>query len=1137
MKKSLSFRQLRLLALFTSCVGTAVAAPYGPDGRETTWTQPDGQVLNLRVFGDEYYGRTESHDGFTMYFNKTDKTYYYAALAADGKTLGSSGVRADAAVPFGLAKHIDQSNEKIDEIAASNHAILDGERNERWSQRVQAAAKLRSAAKGAQLRGVEAAEAETQAAPVDGEKIGLTILVQFPDDSRTAGNDAKTFPTTRAKIERFCNEVGYSDNGNSGSVRDYFYDQSLGKLTYTQKVTEVITLPKARDSYNFSDYPTNRVIRGSGAAARMILTDAAAVMRAQGFNPATLTKQGNRVLATNVFFAGPDSGVWSEGLWPHQSFVGGNINIGTVAAPVYLGGYQITNIPNAAPVIGTFLHENGHLLLGYPDLYSTRGEGVGEHCLMGSANYLNGGKTPAPINVYFKELVGWATITDLESNEFLTAQIPTTGNVGYRIINPIDSDESFVVENRGEGDKWAQYTRDKGIIIWHVDAGVGGNISGSPHYGVAVMQADGNRDLEKMGGGGNRGDNTDYFDDRSPKFNDVTRPNATWWDRSRSNIDIEVLSAPGRSMTVAFGGLLPNTIEVGSPAGDVVLFPKSVAALTWDANIQGNVKIDLMKGGAFYLAITGNHPNDGSYDWTLPATVPPGHDYSLRISSLTNLVPTTDDSDETFIIADSTFPDGNIMPYGWSKPLKAKGGWIVSKSDVYEGASSLMTEVIGDGQTAALEYRSHFEAGKVSFYIKVSSEKDFDFAKFYIDGKQQQLGTGPGLGLSGTTTWIYASFPVSAGSHVFKWTYEKDDSYGELLDRVCLDGVTLPPTTQEIAVANANKEDLVDGASSSTFPSIGVGYSSNVLSFTIKNVGKADLSGLFPRTLGVNKSDFIVQQVGRSVLAPGKSTTFTVIFKPSALGLRSAELRIRSNDSDEGEFNIQISGTGLPAPHIAVSQPATNPLADNVGISNFGRSSIGALGRTKTFRVTNKGAAVLDGLSIKITGPGAKDFILSPASLPALAPGATAGFKVSFKPKRLNARSAVIHVFSNDKLSGSFEVQLSGFGTPRKAKAAPTLAQAALLSGISKFSVADPVGAATTVKATAGVEVIGGKKYRSLTIAKNDGISGTVEVSSNLLEWYSGKKYTTVLLNDGTTLKVRDNTPFTADSKRYIRVK
>jgi hypothetical protein len=69
------------------------------------------------------------------------------------------------------------------------------------------------------------------------------------------------------------------------------------------------------------------------------------------------------------------------------------------------------------------------------------------------------------------------------------------------------------------------------------------------------------------------------------------------------------------------------------------------------------------------------------------------------------------------------------------------------------------------------------------------------------------------------------------------------------------------------------------------------------------------------------------------------------------------------------------------------------------------------------------------------------------------------------------------------------------------------------------------------------VEVIAGKKYRSLTITKNDGASGTVEVSSNLLDWYSGRKYTTVLLNDATTLKVRDNTPFTADSKRYIRLK
>jgi hypothetical protein len=48
---------------------------------------------------------------------------------------------------------------------------------------------------------------------------------------------------------------------------------------------------------------------------------------------------------------------------------------------------------------------------------------------------------------------------------------------------------------------------------------------------------------------------------------------------------------------------------------------------------------------------------------------------------------------------------------------------------------------------------------------------------------------------------------------------------------------------------------------------------------------------------------------------------------------------------------------------------------------------------------------------------------------------------------------------------------------------------------------------------------------------------GLVEVSPDLLDWYSGTSHTTVLIDDATTLKVRDNTPVTPRTKRYIRLK
>ncbi|MEO8615178.1 MAG: M6 family metalloprotease domain-containing protein, partial [Luteolibacter sp.] len=572
MKKSKTFKLIHLLTALAGCLGYATAAPYGPDGLATQWDQPGGATLKLAVFGDEYYAHTETADGFTVVLDKSNLTYYYAKLSADGSSFVSSGVRADRRAPAGLAKHLEISLKKIREISAANHAKLDGERAARWAKRVGAVQKLRAAAhNGLKLAPAQAAEAQILAAPVTGVIKGLTILAQFPDDKKTSVTDPVNFPTSASKIQRFCNEAGYNDNGNSGSVMDYYSDQSGGLLTYTQSVTKIITLPHPRNYYNYQDYPVNKVIYDdAGTSGRMLINDALAVLQGQNFDFSNLTLGGDkRVLATNVFFAGPDSGDWSHGLWPHQSSLSSNVNVGTVDNPIYIYNYEITNNANSAPVIGTFCHENGHLILDYPDLYSLDGEGVGEHCLMGSGNYLNGGRTPSPINGYLKDLVGWEHVVSLASTDFTMATLPTTGNVCYRLSNPDATTEFFIVENRGEGDKWAQYSDDKGIAIWHVDESVDfGNILGTPHYAVALEQADGLFDLEN---GRDRGDAQDLYDLVTPLFSAKTNPNSNWWDGSKSGVRVTALSAPGKNVNVRFGAVPPDTIIVGSPNGGEVI--------------------------------------------------------------------------------------------------------------------------------------------------------------------------------------------------------------------------------------------------------------------------------------------------------------------------------------------------------------------------------------------------------------------------------------------------------------------------------------------------------------------------------------------------------------------------------------
>ena len=1130
MKKSMTFRPTHLLVLLAGFASFATAAPYGPNGRESSWTQPSGEVVPLKIFGDEYYARTESTAGYTLIFK--GNTYYYAQLSADGKALESTGVTADQAAPGGLEKHLDLPNEQIIKKSAANHAKYDTERNKRWNKRVQAVRKINAAAKGAQLRGAEAADAKIQAAPVEGNIVGLTLLVQFPNDPATTGADPVNFPTTRAKVTRFCNEVGYNDDGNTGSVRDFFSDQSEGKLTYTQTVTTIVTLPNPRNYYNYSDYPANKTLYFDiDVSASNIIADAVEVLKNEGFDFSSLTvgTDGNAV-ATNVFFAGPDSGVFAQGLWPHQYHVDRDIKVGT-GNSITLYNYQITNIPDSKPVIGTFCHENGHLILNYPDIYSLDGEGVGEHCLMGSGNYLNDGKTPSPINGYFKELVGWGNVTDIAPGDFLTTKLPTTGNVGYRITNPNLASEFFFVENRGKGDKWAQYSDDKGIAIWHVDETIEGNLRGGAHYGIALMQADGKRDLEN---GRNRGDSGDLFDLIDPKFSDRTDPSARWWSGKKSFVDVEVLSDLGANTTVAFGGILPNTIVVKSPNGGEVLFKDSKYPITWKSNISGNVNIALFKDGTFLQSLAKNQQDDGLFYWKVPAKLAASNRYTIRISSVSNPVPASDLSDSSFAVTDSTFPPDNVVPVGWFKPAFANTMWEATGAKAFEGTHSLGSGKTADGKISAIGYRSEFKAGSISFYIKTSTEKGFDFAKFYIDDVAQPFnGPGSGKALSGDNSWQFVQVQVPAGNHKFVWTYEKDTSYGDILDTVWIDGVTLPPGTQDIVVQEPKGKDLVDAVSTRAFPDVALPDTSKPLVFTIKNRGGGLLLGLSIDKSGKNSADFTVRNLKKTDLDPGESTTFEVTFTPKAYGLRTAEIKINSNDSDQSEFSVNLQGTGIGYPKIELYQPVETPMTDGDS-RNFGIATVDTKGKFKTFTITNAGSTVLNQLKVTKTGTEAPDFVIGKLGVTSLAPGESTTFTVTFSPSDLNVRKAVLHVQSNDSRSGPFEINVTGKGSPPIV----ALSRAATAGSIVEAALGKTASSSVSIPTTA-IEVVDGRKYLALTVTKlPGGISpGIVEVSPNLLDWYSGDKHTTILVDDATTLKVRDNAPVTQDAKRYIRLK
>lgn len=117
-------------------------------------------------------------------------------------------------------------------------------------------------------------------------------------------------------------------------------------------------------------------------------------------------------------------------------------------------------------------------------------------------------------------------------------------------------------------------------------------------------------------------------------------------------------------------------------------------------------------------------------------------------------------------------------------------------------------------------------------------------------------------------------------------------------------------TVPDISVQQPLGSDLTDGTAKKSFGSKVVGSTSAAKTFTIKNTGAANLTGLNITKSGANSGDFIVTAPTKTSLAPDETTTFTVKFKPSATGTRTAVIHIGSNDPDENPFDIDLAGMG-----------------------------------------------------------------------------------------------------------------------------------------------------------------------------------------------------------------------------------
>jgi M6 family metalloprotease-like protein len=492
--------------------------------KEFEFTQPDGTQIKLKGWGNQNHAVFETLDGFTVVRDPVTGYYQYAKLSADKSFLEPADAivgRVDPAT-LGFEKHI-----RISKVAAKEleRAAFRGMGTAtRWEERRQEKKEAKRMA--VMSRGF------LPAPPRDvkkGDYIGLCILVQFPDVSGII---------SQSEVEEFCNRRGYAGFGNSGSVNDYFSDISKKQLNYTNIVAPYYTAKEPREFYTNPDIPY-------GTKARELILEALRNLKAKGFDFSSLSADKNGfVYALNIFYAGPTVNNWREGLWPHSSALTTSFDVGNGRK---IRDYQITNMGSEL-TLGTFCHENGHMICDFPDLYDygDQSYGVGQYCIMayGGAD----DKNPAQVGAYLKTAAGWAENVTPLTDGIYAAKAET--NEFFKVAK--NQTEYYLIECRNR-DNRDRSLPSSGLAIWHVDElGSNENEQMTPemHYECSIVQADNQFHLEHKV---NYGDKKDLFNKiNNSAFGDSTKPHSRWWDGTSSGLEIIDIGDAGREVNFRF---------------------------------------------------------------------------------------------------------------------------------------------------------------------------------------------------------------------------------------------------------------------------------------------------------------------------------------------------------------------------------------------------------------------------------------------------------------------------------------------------------------------------------------------------------------------------------------------------------
>ena len=214
-------------------------------------------------------------------------------------------------------------------------------------------------------------------------------------------------------------------------------------------------------------------------------------------------------------------------------------------------------------------------------------------------------------------------------------------------------------------------------------------------------------------------------------------------------------------------------------------------------------------------------------------------------------------------------------------------------------------------------------------YVTISGANAADFSIAAIPSTP--------ISASSSTTFQITFDPSADGLRTASISIANDDS-SENPYNFNIQGTGYTPVP-EINI-QGNGVTITDGdvtpttADDTEFGAISVTGATDTNTFTIQNVGTANLSVGAITIGGTHAADFSVTASPAASVSASGSTTFNITFDPSAVGLRTATVSIVNGDSDENPYNFNIQGYGI-TPGVCTSTVSSFPYEENFE-SGFG---------------------------------------------------------------------------------------------------------------------------------------------------------------------------------------------------------